>query len=252
MWAISRGRPAPPGEMARPPKVRWSTKRSCGPPSVKVNLILRCGPAGSASSSSNICPDMPRWPTTASSESSANHRYLPRRRTSTTVRPVSAAAKSAPPAACRRTDRGWSTSTSPMVRPTTQRTSPARTVSTSGSSGIRNVLGFVLFALERSEGGLGGPLLSLFLGLAGHPAVALAGHDRPGGERLGVVGPGLVDVVVGYAQATLGGQLLQAGLPVQPGTETSGLGHHRVEQSADDLLGGGQAVLQVDRAQQGL
>ena len=42
----ARSRPAAPrrpAETARPPNVRWSTKRSCGPPSAKVNRTRRCG-----------------------------------------------------------------------------------------------------------------------------------------------------------------------------------------------------------------
>ena len=44
-------------------------------------------------------------------------------------------AKSSGPRACRRRERGSSTSTEVMVRPRTQLTSPRRTTSTSGSSG---------------------------------------------------------------------------------------------------------------------
>ena len=76
---------------------------------------------------------------------------------------------------------------------------------------------------------------------------------HPGGERLGVVGPGLVDPVLRHAQPERGGQLLQAGLPVQA----------RRRGRADSAISGSkswwitvggrvQAVLQVDRAEQRL
>ena len=42
MCAISAGSVAPPGEIANPPNVRWSTKRTCGPPSVNRNRMRRC------------------------------------------------------------------------------------------------------------------------------------------------------------------------------------------------------------------
>ncbi len=51
------------------------------------------------------CPLIPRWATTASPSSSTHHRYLPRRRTSSTSRPIRPAAKSAAPPGCRRTVR---------------------------------------------------------------------------------------------------------------------------------------------------
>src|SRR6478735_8492632 len=79
---------------------------------------------------------MPRWPRSEESASSrGTQRYLPRRIAVPNRRPRSRAAKSAPPARCRRTARGCRTSTASTVRPAVQRSRPRRTTSTSGSSG---------------------------------------------------------------------------------------------------------------------
>src|SRR3954447_18232164 len=135
MCEISRGNSAPPGERARPPNVRWSTKRSSGPSSSNRNRIRRWVSSGALAGCSSICPDMPRCPTMAASSSSGSHRYLPRRRAPVTVRPATAAAKSSGPATCRRTARGCMTSAPAIRRPVTHLSRPSRTVSTSGSSG---------------------------------------------------------------------------------------------------------------------
>src|SRR3954463_13103121 len=55
---------------------------------------------------------------------------------------------------------------------------------------------------------LGGPLLGFLLAAALRAAVAPLGHDPPGGEAFGVVGPLLVDAVFRHAEAQAGGQLL--------------------------------------------
>ena len=46
----------------------------------------------------------------------------------------------------------------------------------------------------------------------------------------------------------LGGELLQARLPVQPGAEAGGRGHQRVEEPVDHLAGDLEAAAEVDRA----
>ena len=137
MWSISCGTAAPAAETDSPPNVRWSTNRSCGPSSSKSMATRRCGPGGVAASTTRSWPLMPRCASNASPESRGNHKYLPRRFAATTRRPAKVAAKSAAPGRCRRIARGCRTSTALIRRPTTQRASPRRTVSTSGSSGTR-------------------------------------------------------------------------------------------------------------------
>src|SRR5690606_28606422 len=203
MWAISGGSTAPPGENAIAPNVRWSTNRSWGPPSSKVSRTRRWVSSGAPGGRSSSWPDMPRCTTRASPVSSGSHRNLPRRRAPVTVRPGSAAAKSAAPARWRRTARGWRTSTAASRRPTTHFSRPRRTVSTSGSSGTASAAG------QLAPGGGRRLLLGLLLARAGDPAVPGAGHDHPGGERLGVVGPLLLHLVLRHPEPPLGGQLLQ-------------------------------------------
>ncbi len=73
--------------------------------------------------------------------------------------------------------------------------------------------------------------------------------DGPGGEDLGVVGADRGDLVVGHAEAVLGRQLLQAGLPVEADAVVGDLVEQRVEQLVDDLGRAGEPVLEVDRAE---
>src|SRR3954454_10603076 len=84
------------------------------------------------------------------------------------VQQRSRAARSAPPAACRRTERGWRTSTAAIIRPATQLCSPARTVSTSGSSGTSSAsVGPAVAPADGPPGRLGGQLLGFLLAAAG-------------------------------------------------------------------------------------
>ena len=46
MWATSAGSSAPPTERDRPPNIRWSTNRSPGSPSAKVNSTRVLGASG--------------------------------------------------------------------------------------------------------------------------------------------------------------------------------------------------------------
>ena len=91
MWATSAGSSAPPGESDSPPNMRWSTKRSPGPPSAKSNSTRVLGANGASASSSRNWPLIPRWASTASPSVSGSQRYLPRRRGSAKVRPTSCA-----------------------------------------------------------------------------------------------------------------------------------------------------------------
>src|SRR3954471_2669149 len=102
-----------------------------------------------------------------------------------------------------------------MRRPTTCRSSPRRTTSTSGSSGTglpgadlpRDCDATADECLDLAVGGLGGLLLGLLLGVAGAEAVALGADAHLCGEGLGVVGSGVLDDVLGHAETVLGREL---------------------------------------------
>src|SRR4051812_4005280 len=254
MCASRGGMPSPvDSSTASPPKVRWSTKRSSRPPSVKVTRARRWTSSGCDGFSTSSWPLMPRCPTSArslgvpSGSASGSHRYLPRRWAAVNVRPVSAATKWSMPSRCRRTARGWRTSTAATVRPATHCSSPRRTTSTSGSSGTLSAL--------RGQGpprGLGGLLLGGLLRAAGALAVDGAGQQHRGGEGLRVVGAVVGDRVAGRPEPAAGGELLQAGLPVQAGAAGGGLDQQRVEQPVHDRRRRVQPAAQVDRAEQRL
>src|SRR3954451_9345025 len=196
---------------------------------------------------------MPRCATSArplgapSGSATGSHRYLPRRWAAVKVRPVSACTKCSVPSRWRRTARGWRTSTAATVRPATHWSSPRRTTSTSGSSGTCSVL--------RGQGlprGLGGLLLGGLLRAAGALAVDGAGEQDGGGEGLGVVGAVVLHRVARRPESAAGGELLQAGLPVQAGAARGRLHQQRVEQPVHDLRGDVQPTAEVDRAEQRL
>ncbi len=139
MCAMTSGRPS--GVLSwsdRPPKVRWSTKRSSvSRASVKRARMRRCFSSGAACGCTSSWPLMPRWARIDWSVSSrGSHRYLPRRLGVPMRWPFRRSAKSSPPARWRRTARGCSTSTSATVRWATHRSRPRRTTSTSGNSGM--------------------------------------------------------------------------------------------------------------------
>ncbi|MNI50480.1 hypothetical protein D3C73_1051420 [compost metagenome] len=156
---VSPRPPGPPSTVGtkavtnRPPKILWSTNRSCsGIPSAGLRLILtfRCFSSGTTGSCISSCPLIPRCAISATLGSSSAgsvsdtpdmargiQRNLPRRTTSSTVACSRFPTKSSVPRAWRRMERGSRTSTPVMVRPRTHRAKPRRTTSTSGSSGIR-------------------------------------------------------------------------------------------------------------------
>src|SRR5680860_501588 len=197
----------------------------------------------------------------ASPLSSDSHRYLPRRLAATMRRPVTWAAKSAGPAACRRTGRGWSTSTAVIVRPTTCRSRPSRTTSTSGSSGNsgfvvrqgRNrCLDFPVLRGDRAMGGLGGLLLGFLLRATGAVAVALLTHLNLCRERFLVVRAGVLDDVLRDSEGVLGGEFLETCLPVQAGAETSRSLHQRVKEQVHHVARCIEAAADVDRSDESL
>src|SRR6478735_1044806 len=254
MCAISGGSSAPPVEIGRPPNIRWSTNRISRPSSESVseNRTRRCRSSGAAGGWTRIWPLIPRWPRRASPLSSGSQRYFPRRRADSTRRPASAVANPAGPRGSRRTGRGCSTSTAAMVAPTTWRSRPARTTSTSGSSGTGEWSGLVGAAgggvgrrLGRRVGDtdgagdlavrrLGGGLLGLLLGTAHAVAVEAGADAHLRGEGLHVVGALVGDDVLGHSEPVLGGELLQGGLPVQACTHRGGRLDERVEQAVHD------------------
>src|SRR5215212_4334291 len=246
IWATGAGTSVPStvtrSASSQPPNVRWSTKLSAVPSSSSV-AILRCPSLGTGPSS--ICPLIPRCTTSAAPSSSVSHRYFPRLPVPVTVVSSSRAVRSAGPASCRRTARRWCTRTPVMVLPVTCASSPRRTTSTSGSSGI-DVRG----GQRRPRCG-GGLQLCFLLGSADAPAVFGVHHDDRRGELLVVVGAGRGVHVEGRAHAACGSQLLQAALPVQPRTERRRRLDQRAKQPQDHLAHNRQAVFDIYCAEQG-
>src|SRR4051812_25776435 len=259
MWAISGGRSAPPAETDRPPNIRWSTKRSSRPSSApsSASRTRRCRSSGASGGWTSSCPLMPRWPSRASPLSSGSQRYLPRRRAASIRRPVSAAANPAGPRRSRRTGRGCRTSTRTIVAPRTCRSTPARTTSTSGSSGtalVRGGRGVAGEGLAETEAlgdlavrSLRGGLLGLLLRPADAVAVEALAHADLGGEGLHVVRALVRDDVLGHPEAALGGELLEGVLPARAAAERGGGLDQRVEEPVHALRGGLEAAAQVHR-----
>ena len=171
----------------RPPNVRWSTNRSSGPPSAKRNRARRCGPSGVSRSDGEELPGhaevgeqlravVERQPQVLAA--AAGRRRLDGRPAGRRSRPARADSG----AACgRRRPRP-----SRISRPTTQRSSPARTVSTSGSSGMATRL-VRRVGRQRGPRLLGRELLGFLLAVAATLAdLGAAEHDL-GVERLLVV-----------------------------------------------------------------
>src|SRR3569623_350768 len=253
MWAISAGSSAPPSDTARPPNIRWSTNRSSRSP--RSNRTRRWRASRLPGSLTRSCPLMPMCPSSASPVSSGSHRYFPRRWAASNGRPGSAVANPDGPRWSRRTGRGCSTATESTVRPTTWRSRPSRTVTTSGSTGtvrvawLRSAVGRLGDGLHHGLGErvadaqgrgqlavrrLRGGLLGLLLGAADAVAVAVVADPHLRGEGLHVGGALGGDEVLRDAEAGRGGELLQGGLPVQPGAQGGGGLDQRVEQQVDD------------------
>ena len=192
------GRRRPRSTTASPPKVRWSTKRSSGPPSAKANRTRRCVSSGASGG--------PHEQLAAHAEvgeqrlvavaSSGSHRYLPRRLARRRrVRPRSRAAKSAAPAGVP-ADRARVAAPRRRrcVRPATHRLEAAADDLDLGQLGHRTVLGRAQAwpavgcrrrpaarARRCAPGGGRGLLLGLLLAAAG--AARRTARRRPGRRR---------------------------------------------------------------------
>src|ERR1700758_5332568 len=114
-----------------------------------------------------------------------SHRYFPRLPVPVMCDPISLAVRSAAPASCLRTARGWCTRTAVIVRPVTCAASPRRTVSTSGNSGTGSGLASGLFQGGPRRGR--GLLLGFLLGPPHTRAVPGVHHDHRRGELLVVI-----------------------------------------------------------------
>ena len=158
---------------------------------------------------------------------SPSQRYFPRRRTAVIVRPARRAAKSSPPARWRRTARGCShlDARDPAADDVAGQASPDDL--DLGQLRHRRLVDPGLAPLpdaglgrQGPPGELGGPLLGLLLGApVPEPQRPAADHRRAVNE-LGVVGA--VSSAIRYSGTPRSAgrrQLLQAGLPVQPGAE---------------------------------
>ena len=181
------------GRAPGPPKVRWSTKRSCGPPSSKSNRACRCFSSGASAASTSSWPLMPRWTIRASSPSSASQRYLPRRDAAATVTPVRRAARSSGPATCRRATRRAEElrarrcagrrrgPAGPAGRPRPRGAQAPRRRRPSALAASRRASGAALGApAQLGPGHLGGLLLGLLLAAAVALAEHLVADDRRG------------------------------------------------------------------------
>lgn len=96
--------------------------------------------------------------------------------------------------------------------------------------------------------GFRGLLLRLLLAAAGAGAVRDASDAGGSSEGLLVVRAGLRDQVLGDAEPFGRGEFLEAGLPVQAGTEVGGLLDQRVEQAVHQFGGRVEALVEIDRA----
>ena len=230
---------------------------------------------------SSSWPLMPRWASRRLAAVELEPAELAAADDVRTAAPSSRAAKSSGPASCRRTGRGCSTSTSPIRAPVTQRARPRRTTSTSGSSGTRqgrgagaHAAGAVVAASAAVGVGRRGrragtgrrqspasavkavgaaPCSASFL-LRPLPAPRTSPVDdaRRAWNVLAWSGPSSRTRYSGTPSAELGGQLLQARLPVQAGAEGRGRRHQRVDQPVHEGAGDLDAVLDVDGADQRL
>src|SRR5580704_11937165 len=185
-------------------------------------------------------PLMPRWTTRLSPLSRVRTRYLPIRPTALIDRP-SSSDRNCLALGWRRTDRPLATATVLIRRPTTSLARSWRSVSTSGSSGITELL----------PGVAGGVLLGVLLRRALAGAADDAADKDLGDVVAVVVGPGADDDVPRDADALADGLLLQAALVV----EVVRLGGRVDEASADEPQherpGGLPAGVEVDRADHG-
>ncbi len=231
MCAISGGSSAPPAETDRPPNIRWSTKRSSRPWSVpaSANRTRRCRsgrrlePVGPASGRSCRGGRGSRH-----RSSKGSQRYLPRRRAPSIRRPVRAAAKpDAPPGMAaygtvvEDVDARDRRAGDVALEAGPRRPRPRGAAGAGGPPGqLPAASGRPLASAAQGRGdlavgGLGGALLGFLLGAAVAVAVELVADPHLRDEGLHVVGAVVLDDVLGNAEALVGRQLLERGLPVE-------------------------------------
>ena len=203
---------------------------------------------------------MPRWPTSAS----------PRRAVAGRAAATGTCRAGEPPRSgrrsggrrsrrrrprCRRTARGCVTSTAATVRPATQRSRPSRTVSTSGSSGTGSAqpVASARAAASRAESARhavsAAACSASFLLRPVQAANSSPATWRRAVKVFSWSGPAGGHDVLGHAEPVLGGELLQAGLPVEAGAARGDVLEQAVEQAVDDPGGLVQAAVEVDRAE---
>src|SRR3954452_7986065 len=237
------------GSIASDPKIRWSTNATATGPAEglsRVSLARSSGSGAAASARRRSWPLIPRWASTASGRSPparGSHRNLPRRTAARMVRPTRRRSKSSASPSWRRRERCSNTSTPVITAPRTTGSRPARTTSTSGSSGT---------GLQDAEGREGSGDLGLLLAgaLARRGGEVADGDGRP--EDPGVVGPARLHRVDGDAHRLAGGDLLQARLRVDGGAEPAGVVGERCDEAEHEGLGGLAAGGEERRADQRL
>src|SRR5437588_8423159 len=199
---------------------------------------------------------MPKCTTSTSPWSRNSSRYLPFRSIFVIFRPASRSANSLRLAwrrMMRIAFRCGRTSTSLMRRPTTSFSRSRRTTSTSGSSTQPSctLAGTSLAPLARQACVrlAGGPLLRLFLRPA-RPSPQLAPSEVDGrGELLLVVGPSLLDAILGEASEVLCGELLERRLVIAVALAADIGLDPRMEEALDHLARDVDPPVEIHRAE---
>ena len=222
------------------PNVRGSTNHASWPSSRCITTWVCNGRAAPAAASSTW-PLIRRWTISESPVSNGSTRYLPRRSapsTTTSVRPAISSSREV-----RRTTRSRPTSTEVMRRPTRWRSSPRRTVSTSGSSGIGS-----FSRRRRATGRHRSPRPVL-------PPSSTARHPRRAARRRRAPAHGTASR--GRVRATSRRRPVRrdpSGRSAPGGTSSdrtvravSRVGHARHDEAVDHRVGGVGATVEIDR-----
>ena len=260
---------------ASPPNVRWSTKRSSGPSSAKRNRACRCFSSGAAAASTSSWPLMPRWTIRPSDRRRrSSQRYLPapahgvdaatgeavgevvRAGEVAAGHPVAAQLDVGDGAAERRGRPGRGGRPRPRAAQARPAVGPSGSSSSASPSG-RGLLGADDRALVACRGWWSRPGRRPPARPPSWCARTPVPSTSPPTTTWAVnvfawSGPSSMTRYSGTPRRVPGGELLQAGLPVQAGAEGGRLGHQRVEEAVHELAGGLDARRQVDRADDGL